>query len=402
MRFRPGDDPHGSIVHWIERLPVAGPLGGLRVGIKDLIAVAGVPRLCGAPALVDATPSAEDAPAVARLVEAGAQLVATTATHEFGWGVITPGTRNPRAPALIAGGSSGGSAAALAAGVVDGALGTDTLGSIRIPAACCGVVGLKPTEALVPRDGVQPLAPSFDTVGPMARDVETVARLLAVLSQQPVHPAVPASLRVGTVVEIRGSAIDPEVRGATEDVLRMIRGAGGRIRDVRIPQVPQAQRVAATILAAEERQVHAALIEHRRDRLSAGARRAFERSAAISNDDVLTARREAALLRDSLKATFAEVDVLVLPALPCRVPPVGAETVDVDGASERVPAALTRLTSPWSLTGVCAATVPVARDAAGGPIAVQIVGPWRAEATVLGVGELVQRLAGGPWPAVAD
>lgn len=396
-----GNDPYGSVVTWIDRPPLPGPLEGLRIGVKDLIAVAGVPRLCGAPAMVDATPSSTDAPAVARLVAAGAQLVATTATHQFGWGVLTPGTRNPRAPGRIAGGSSGGSAAALAGGIVDGALGTDTAGSIRIPAACCGVVGLKPSEGTVPREGVQPLAPSFDIVGPLARDVETVARLQAVLSGRDVRPVPPSPLRVGVVAQLQDVAIDPDVRTAQEAMLEALRRDGARLMPVALPEVTRAPAVTMTILAAEERSVHAATIERYGSALSPGVRRAFERAAALPGDDVLAARREAALWRHSLRAAFWTVDVLVLPVLPCRVPAVGADVVDVEGTTERVGAALTRLTSPWSLAGVCAAAVPVSRDGDGAPVALQVVGPWGGENSVLGVAALLQQLAGGAWPAVS-
>lgn len=402
MSGEPGDG-YGSVVTWIDRPPLPGPLEGLRVGVKDLIAVAGVPRLCGAPDLVDPTPSPADAAAVSRLVEAGARLVATTTTHEFGWGVTTPATTNPRAPNRIAGGSSGGSAAALAAGIIDGALGTDTAGSIRIPAACCGVTGLRPSDGLVPGDGVQPLAPTLDVVGPMARDVPTLVRLQEALTVAPpgaIQPSLPSPLRVGVVREIADGPLDAEVRAACDAVVAALQGQRAQRVDVALPRLTQAATVAMTILAAEELQVHGALVARSGHLLSAGVRRAFERSAAASHGEVVQARREAAMWRNALTGTFAEADVLVLPALPCRIPPAGARTVEVDGATERVGEALTRLSSPWSLGGVCAGVVPVASDTGGAPIGVQVVGPWRGEATVLAVMALIEHLSGGPWPPI--
>lgn len=399
MSGEPGDR-YGSVVTWIDRPTLPGPLDGLRVGVKDLIAVKGVPRLCGAPALVDRSPSGADATAVARLVEAGARLVATTTTHEFGWGVTTPATRNPRAPDRIAGGSSGGSAAALAAGIIDGALGTDTAGSIRIPAACCGVAGLRPTQGLVPQDGVQPLAPTFDAVGPLARDVATLVRLLEALTAAAGPPRLPSPLRVGVVREVAESPLDPEVRTACDGVLAALQGQRARRVDVALPLLPEAPNVTMTILAAEELQVHRALVSRAGHLLSPGVRRAFARSADLSHEEVLQARHDAAMWRNALTGAFAAADVLVLPVLPCRVPAVGASTVEVDGMPERVGAALTRLNSPWSLGGVCAGVVPVARDSGGAPIGVQVVGPWRGEATVLAVMDLIERLGGGPWPPV--
>lgn len=391
-------DPYGAIVTPVDRPPASGPLNGLRLGIKDLIAVQGVPRLCGAPDMVDRTPQPRDATAVARLAAAGGHIVATTATHEFGWGVTTPGTRNPRAPGRMAGGSSGGSAAALAAGMVDGALGTDTAGSIRIPAACCGVVGLRPTEGLVPRDGVQPLAPSFDVVGPMARDVGTVAALQAALTggaQQPLA----RTPRIGCVRDADDAPLDPQVRTAWQEMLAELR-AHAVVTDVVLPDLERAHDALALILAAEEIKVHAGTLERYAELLSPGVRAALERGRSLAPDDVAEARRTAALWRDRMTGVFSGVDVLVLPVLPCRVPDVGAKTVDVEGLQERVGSALTRLNTPWSLAGLPAGAVPVATDGGGGPIGLQVVGAWRTDAVILQVMELVERLAGGPWPAV--
>ena len=402
MTSRPGGDPYGCIVNWIDRPPSEGALEGLRVGVKDLIAVQGVPRLCGAPELVDAAPSRHDAEAVARLVAAGAHIVATTATHEFGWGVTTPQTRNPGWPHLISGGSSGGSAAALAAGIVDGALGTDTAGSVRIPAACCGVVGLKTSEGAVPREGVQPLAPSFDTVGPLARDVETVARLQSVLSGKDAGPTIPSPLRVGVIREVRDSSIDPQVRSVWDEALAAVRSAGAAVRDLRMPRIASAPAVTMTILAAEELRTHAETVARFSAQLSPGVRRAFERAAATGVQEVLEARRAAAAFRHAVSATWSEVDVLMVPVLPCRVPQVGADTVDVDGVTEPIGAALTRLTSPWSLAGVCAAAVPAGRDRAGAPVAVQVVAARGGEAIALGVGQLLEKLSGGSRCASTD
>ena len=394
----PPDDPFGAVVTWVDRPAIHGPLGGLRVGVKDLIAVAGVPRLCGAPQMVDQTPQRHDASVVARLADVGAAIVATTATHEFGWGVLTPATRNPRAPDRIAGGSSGGSAAALAAGIVDGALGSDTAGSIRIPAACCGVAGLRPTHGALPLDGVQPLAPSFDTVGPMARDVATVARLWAVLAGGSVPTG--DSLRMAGVQEALDGPLDAGVRHAwtalLDDLPRVARRSFVSVGDL-----GRAHDATVTILAAEEIKVHARTLAEHGDTLSPGVRAALERSQSLPADDVLEARRQAALWRDRMTGVFAQVDVLLLPVLPCPVPAVGATSVDVDGHPERVSAALTRLNTPWTLAGLPAGAVPVARDAGGAPIAVQVVGRWGAEAQVLAAMALVEQAAGGPWPPVS-
>lgn len=393
------DDPYGAVVTWVDRPPLPGPLQGLRVGIKDLIAVAGVPRLCGAPGMVDPTPQPRDAAVVERLVTAGARIVATTATHEFGWGVVTPTTRNPRAPDRIAGGSSGGSAAALAAGIIDGALGSDTAGSIRIPAACCGVVGLRPTHARLPLDGVQPLAPTFDSVGPMARDIATVGTLYAALAgEQPFAPA-SGQLRVGLIRGVTDGPLDPQIRQALVEVAGRLPSPATTV-DLGLQDLTRAHAATSVILAAEERKVHSRTLENHADQLSPGVREALSNSAHLSNDAVLDARRTAALWRDRMTAVFAQVDVLLLPVMPCPVPMVGARSVDIEGVQERVGAALTRLSTPWSLAGLPAAAVPAGRDAGGAPIGMQLVARWGDEARLLGAAALLEELAGGPEPAV--
>ena len=395
------NDPDGAVVTWVDRPPRPGPLKGLRIGIKDLIAVQGVPRLCGAPGMVAASPQPSDATVVARLVAAGGHIVATTATHPFGWGVTTPSTKNPRAPGRIAGGSSGGSAAALAAGLIDGALGTDTAGSIRIPAACCGVVGLRTSEGLLPRDGVQPLAPTLDVVGPLARDVGTVATLLAALTGNPIRPTRLTQLRVGLIDSELLAPLDCDVRRAWAGIVASLRSEGARVTAVAVPNLHGVRQAAALILAAEEGMVHHETLEAYGAELSPGVRRALQGARELSNDEVLVARREVAVFRHQVDAVFRSVDVLVLPVLPCRVPPVGAETVTVDGVSERFGSALTRLNIPWSSAGLPAGAVPIDSDADAGPIGMQVVGARRNEATVLGAMALLERLAGGPWPPVA-
>ena len=389
-------DVYGAVVTWVDRPAQPGPLNGLRVGVKDLIAVAGVPRLCGMPQIVDRAAQPDDAAAVARLVAAGARIVATTATHPFGWGVTTPGTVNPRHPELTPGGSSGGSAAALAAGIVDGALGTDTAGSIRIPAACCGVVGLRPSEGLVPRDGIQPLAPSLDTVGPMARDVATTARLLAALTAKPYEAAEPPALTVGVLREVEESRLDPQVRIAWRIALDQLRADGAQITSVALPLLSAARTATMTVLAAEEARTHAGTLAEFSDHLSPGVISALRDAQAIPNPVVLEARRQLALFRDALGGVLAEVDVLVLPVLPCRVPAVDARTVDVDGDAERVGHALTMLNSPFSGAGVPAGAVPFTSDRSGAPVGLQVVGAWQRDDVVLGVMALLERFAGGP------
>ncbi len=392
-------DPWRALVHTISGEASGGPLHGLRVGVKDLIAVEGVPRLLGAPELADPTPQPRDAVCVARLRRAGAAIVATTATHALAYGIVTPQTVNPRVPERIAGGSSGGSAAALAAGLVDGALGSDTGGSIRIPAACCAVVGLKTTLGLVPVDGVQPLAPSLDTVGPMARDVATTARLLAALLERGAFDAAPpAALRIGVPLQVRRARLDPEVRSVWHTVLAAAAAAGAQVVDVDVPALRESHAANGRLLAAEAARTHATAFAATPQLFPADVRERLAGAHPLDSAPVRAARRVQAELCDQLARIFDHTDVLVTPTLPCRIPRVGVDPIMVDGHGERLVSAMTRGTNSWNLAGVPAGSVPAGSDDDGGPIGVQVVGPQHGEATVLTAMALLEELCGGLDP----
>lgn len=400
---------------WLEP-PVTGAAGGslsgMVVGIKDLLAVAGVRRTCGAPDLTAAAPQDTHATAVARLLGAGATVVATLALHQFAYGIVSPQVDNPRAPGRVAGGSSGGSAAALAAGIVQGSLGTDTGGSVRIPAACCGVVGLKTTRGLVPLTGVQPLAPSLDTVGPMARTVRETALLLEVIAGHdpaddysmaappPVEPPPVERLRVGVPNQTRSACMDEDVRAVWMATLDDLAAAGATMVDVDLPTLDGAAAANGRILGAEAAVVHADDLDAHPDRFWPDVRSRLERGRSLQGTEAAVAYQHAARLRARLRQTFAHVDVLVTPTLPCRAPTVGTDPVVVGGETEAVVSAMTRFTNPWNLAGVPAGSVPAGSDGARGPVGVQVVGPWFAERAVLAVMATIEQCRGGPWPIV--
>ncbi|MFO8074528.1 MAG: amidase [Egibacteraceae bacterium] len=381
--------------------PARGPLAGLVVGVKDLLAVAGQPRTCGAPALVGLDPQPAHAVAVSRLVDAGASLLARLALHPLAFGVTGLGTTNPVAPGRVAGGSSSGSAAAVAAGLVHAALGTDTGGSVRIPAACCGLAGLKTTWGRVPVDGVAPLAPSLDTVGPLAADAAGCALLLAALDPAAaglgpsagaadvvdfaatVAAAGPAGLRIGVPAETRRARLDPEVRAAWQRSLDRARAAGASIVEVSVPSLPRAPAANGVVLGAEAARTHAASRARWRRALPAEVAARLEWGRARTAGEVAAARRVGEAVRAEALEALAGLDVLCTPTLPCRVPRLGAEEVDVDGVAEPVVTALTRLTNPWNLSGLPAGSVPAGRDRDGAPIGVQVVGPATGEAGLL-------------------
>ncbi|MBA2318328.1 MAG: amidase [Euzebyales bacterium] len=415
----------GAVVTPVERLAAdaSGPLAGVVLGVKDLIAVRGMPRQCGAPHLVDTSPQEADATVVARASASSATVFATLATHPLAFGIITPQTNNPAAPDRMAGGSSGGAAAAVAAGFVHVALGTDTGGSVRIPAACCGVVGLKTTRGLVPLTGVHDLAWSLDTVGPLAACVADARLLLEVIAghdpddpvseHRPADPhqagqrgaAVrPAGLRregprraglrrVGVPVQVRGQRLDPEVRAAWEATLAGFAADGVEVTDVDLPLLDRAPTAAGRILAAEAAAVHRDAFAAHPASFPADVAPRLAVGVDLDAVTVARARRHGTLLRAALREAFQRVDVLCTPTLPCRVPRVGADPVVVDGEPEPLVKAVTRLTNAWNLAGAPAGSVPAGTDADGAPIGMQLIGPWWDEATVLDAMALVERRA---------
>jgi aspartyl-tRNA(Asn)/glutamyl-tRNA(Gln) amidotransferase subunit A len=402
----------GAVVRYVGRPGVdRGPLAGVVAGVKELIAVLGVPRTCGAPEFLGQPAAADaDAAVVRRLTDAGASLLATLASHALAYGIITPQTRNPRAPDRVAGGSSGGSAAALAAGFVQVALGTDTGGSVRIPAACCGVVGLKTTRGLVPLTGVADLAWSLDTVGPLARSVDDAALLLGVISgvdsadpesrDGPLLPALDQPARVGVPRQLDDMPVDGDVRAVWRAALADLRQAGAEIVDVDVPRVLDGSHENGIVIGAEAAAVHGERFVGREHLLPTSTATRLARGLELRASRAARARRYGSWLRADLRRLFAVVDVLCMPTLPCRVPTVDTDPVVVDGVAEPVVSAMTRLTGVWNLAGVPAGSVPAGHDADGGPIGVQVVGPWWGDRRVLDVLGQIERGRGGPWPAV--
>jgi aspartyl-tRNA(Asn)/glutamyl-tRNA(Gln) amidotransferase subunit A len=354
-----------------------GPLHGVPVAVKDLIDVAGAVTAAGSPKLAGNL-AGRDAEVVARLRAAGAVVVGKTRTHEFAYGVVTPGTVNPWDPGRIAGGSSGGSAAAVAAGLVPGALGSDTAGSIRIPASCCGVVGLKPTWGRVPATGVWPLSWSCDHVGPMAVTVADVALLDQVLAGEPAGPgggAPPAAgrPRIGRVVGDDLGPVDPEVTATVDELCRRLEAAGAALDEVVLPLDAARGSVAAVVLA-EAAAVHARLLEETGEDGYSRAMLAMMRigRSALAGE-YLTGLRYRGRFAAEVGALLAGRDALLLPTLPCAAPPAGERTVTIAGTEVGVQAALTRLPGPFNCSGSPVVSLP-AGLAGGLPVGVSLVG----------------------------
>jgi aspartyl-tRNA(Asn)/glutamyl-tRNA(Gln) amidotransferase subunit A len=343
-------------------------LGPGSLAVKDLFDTAGVRTTYGSPIFADHVPS-ETAEAVRRLEAAGYVSAGKANLHEFAWGItsenLTFGTvPNPIAPGRIAGGSSGGCAAALAAGLVEYAIGTDSGGSIRIPAACCGIAGFKPTWGLVPLDGCFPLTPSFDHAGPMARDVAACEHMMEVLVPgfSPVDVSL-GDLRVGVAWTERA---DPLVRACVE-------AAAEGFEPVDVPW-PHGVYPA---FSREIVEVHADLYPANRDRYDPGIATKMDRARLVPDEEVAAARAERGRYRERIAAL--EVDLLITPTVPMVAPPVGVGDLAL---RER----MIELTFPWNVTGSPALALPCGPAEDGLPASLQVIGRPGDDALVLAAG----------------
>ena len=336
-------DRWNAVITEVEpREPLPGPLHGKRLLVKDLIDTAGVRTTYGSKIYADHVPE-RTAPAVQRLVDAGAVVVGKANLHEFAWGVTSQnpwyGTvQNPLHPGRTTGGSSGGNAAALAADLCDLGLGTDTGCSIRLPASCCGLVGLKPSWGRVPTEGVFPLCPSFDTVGPMARTVAEVALAWSVLTGSPIPEPRLAGLRVGLLTKppsVGGAAL-PENRAAEQYVERLER-LGARVVEAEIPEPPEDTW---PLFFHEAAQSHRATFPERASEYGDNVRTKLELAHAVEPPAAELARDAVRRWREHVPP----VDLYVAPVLGVDLPPV-----DCDELAVRIPA--TAFLRPFNVLG---------------------------------------------------
>lgn len=384
---------------------VRGPLHGVPFALKDLIAEAGAPFTCGSPLRREVVAD-RDADITARIRAAGAVFVGRAHLHEFAYGVSNNNphygpSRNPWDPSRVPGGSSGGSAAALASCCIYGSIGTDTGGSIRIPAALCGVCGLKPTYGRVSTGGVYPVSPSLDTVGPMARTVDDLIALWSAVSgKEAADKTTVRGLRIGVPVGYVWDTVDSGVRDVVRRALETFEQAGAVLVEIAPPDLEATAAAATAILMAEASATH--LSQLRRDPQAYGedVRHRLLVGLAIPAERYVRAqevRRRLAV--DWSDRVFSTVQVVATPAVPIPAPPIGEETTEVDGKPYNTRALLTRLTNPLNALGFPALSVPCG-SARGLPVGLQIVGPPMQEERVLAVGAAYERLR-GPFPTPA-
>src|SRR5262245_1495960 len=384
-----------------------GPLHGVPMAWKDLCASPGLPTSCGTRTrdyFVSETPCT----VVARLVAAGAITLGKTNMTELALGPFGDNAhhghvQNPWRSGHCSGGSSSGSGAAVAAGLALGALGSDTGGSIRLPAACCGIVGLKPTYGRVSRAGAMALSWSNDHLGPMTRTVRDAALVLGVVAGQDPHDATTSSRAVPDYLDgiddgINGvrvavpenyffQGVDPEIEAGVRAALRTLEGLGARIEEIRVPDPQTMSDVCNVISRCEGAAVHARLFRERPEEIQPVVRARLELGFRIPAHDYLQALRlRARLTRAYLREVFSGIDVLVAPVIPEPAPAISHAT---DGAVSEIAfrqGRFSRLTRPWNGLGLPALSVPCGFSKAGLPLGFQIVGRPFAEAMVLRVG----------------
>jgi aspartyl-tRNA(Asn)/glutamyl-tRNA(Gln) amidotransferase subunit A len=385
-----------------------GPLQGIPIAVKDVFCTEGVRTTCGSKLFADHIPE-HDAAVVERLRAAGAVIVGKTNMHELAYGVTSAnphfGTvRNPWGLDRIAGGSSGGSGAAVAAGMVPMAMGSDTGGSIRIPASFCGTVGLKPSFGRVSRYGVLPLDFSLDHMGPLTRCVRDAALTLNVLagfdprdescsrhSVEPHLPSEPADihgLRIGLPENFYFERISPAVADSVRRAARLAEEAGADIVSVRVPDVARLNTIGRIILLSEASATMERYL-HRREDFGADVLALLDQGRLLPATDYLNAQRARRMLRQEFQAVWKQVDCLLTPTTPTSAPKIGQSTIDIDG-EEDVRIASTRLARGINVLGLPALSLPCGFDEAGLPLGLQIIGPSFREALILKVGAALE------------
>lgn len=383
-----------------------GPLAGVPFAVKNLLDIEGITTLAGAKIEREAPPATQDATTIARLKQAGAVLVGALNMDEYAYGFVTENshygpTRNPHDLNRVAGGSSGGSAAAVAAGMVPISLGSDTNGSIRVPASFCGIFGLKPTYGRVSRAGAFLFAASFDHIGPFARSVRDIATVFDVLHgydpRDPIsspRPPVPCmahldegidGLRLAIADDHFDRGMEPVVRSGFEQVVAALEV----MQKVTIPEATRARAAAYIITASEGSNLHLENLKTRPQDFDPATRDRFLAGTLIPASWYVQAQRFRQWYRDRVLELFQQVDVILAPTTPCPASPIGQVTMMLDGVEVKTRPNLGLYTQPLSFIGLPIISVPVQQPGEL-PIGVQIIGAPYQEATILRVAKVLE------------
>jgi aspartyl-tRNA(Asn)/glutamyl-tRNA(Gln) amidotransferase subunit A len=359
-----------------------GPLHGVPLSVKDLFDIRGT-ATTAASHVRDGHVAGHDAPSMMHLRQAGAVFVGKTNLHEFAFGTTNEDSaygpaRNPHDPSRSPGGSSGGSAASVAAGMALATIGTDTGGSIRIPAAACGIVGLKPSAGEISIDGVVPLSRTLDHVGPLAQTVADAGLVYHALRGDPAA-ATPApmpmnSLRLAVPRAYFCERLDTDVRARFDEAVERLRAAGARVVDIDILHAVDIGPVYLHIVLSDAAAYHAATLEARPEKYTPNVRLRLEMGRYILAEDYVRALRMRDMLRREVDAALAQHDALILPTLPIPAPHIGATTVQVGDTSEPVRNVMLRLTQLFNVTGHPAISIPCGVAQGGLPCGAQLVG----------------------------
>jgi len=382
----------------------AGPLAGVPISVKDLVLTRGMLTTAGSRTFGKGLPGKSDAPVVKRLRRAGAVLLGKTNLHELAMGVTTVNehfgpARNPWDRQRVAGGSSGGSAVAVAAGMGAASVGTDTRGSIRIPAACCGVTGLKPTFGLIDTEGVVPLAHTLDHLGPITRSVEDAALMLGVMAgskrnaarwMSAVDTAPDPGLRLA-VCDALFDDVDAAIAGPVAEALDVFRRAGWSLESVEVPLLAEAHGASGVITSAEALAFHLDRLDANPEGIGPLVRSRLEKGRMLTAVDYVRAELTRALFTSHWVELFGHVDCVLAPVLAALPPRIEEHHVMINGREGNTLDAFTRLTALANMAGIPALAIPCGFSAEGLPVSLELIAASGREDTLLALGAWFQR-----------
>jgi aspartyl-tRNA(Asn)/glutamyl-tRNA(Gln) amidotransferase subunit A len=385
-----------ELSHGIDR----GPLHGVPFAHKDLVYTKGIRTTGGSKIFKDFVPD-HDADIAINLEKAGAVMVGKTNLHEFAYGITSTNphfgaVRNPWDTDRIPGGSSGGSGAAVAAGILPFATGTDTGGSIRIPASFCGVTGLKPTFGLISKRGVMPLGWTMDHMGPITKTVHDCAVAFHAMggTAADLKSTDIRGMRIGLPVNYYFDKLDLEVSESVRKAVQTAAALGARIVDIKVPDVDAMNVIARVLLLAEATSVHHENLVTRRTDIGADVVTLLDQGRLIRGSDYVDAQRLRRIYCREFSKLWTQVDCIFTPTTPTPAPKIGQMTMKVGSVDEDVRLATTRLMRAINVLGIPALSIPCGFTKAGLPIGLQILGAPRAEDTILRVGAAIEDATG--------